>query len=155
MITAISGIRDLHPDSMSVVRKAVTALVLHVPESSPHHTLHFGGALGVDSVALQAAFDCHDDAPVPTLLYVFVPFTLARQPRAAREVIERCAAMVIALDLPGSASWAYLRRNDRMLAGADRLGAFTDGRLKGGTYYTMRKAHELGVPTERHLVQAR
>lgn len=132
MRVAVSGIRDLGPAWYAEVELAV------LEQAAVASELVFGGALGTDTVALAAC--CL--ATVPRR--VVVPFTVREQPAAAARVIQACATDVDELRLAHRPS-SYLRRNDRMLAGAQRLLAFTDGRTTGGTAYTIRKAHALGL----------
>lgn len=134
MITVISGIRELHPSSYADVELAV------LDETDIATTMRFGGALGVDTVALRAA------GPSEIRKSVFVPFRVRDQPEAAREAIENCANDIVELRFAKHSS-AYLRRNDAMLDGADRLLAFTDGRDTGGTAYTIREAKKRNIET--------
>lgn len=135
-VTVVSGIRDLAKSSHHVVELATLGAASQADE------LRIGGALGVDTVALEAACDTN------VRKAVYVPFTVAKQPKAARAAIERCADEIVALKLGSPRNkGAYLQRNYIMLAGAQRLVAFTDGRETGGTAATIRKAKELGVET--------
>lgn len=105
----------------------------------------------MDTVALRAACSVAVvDGFFRPRLRVFVPWTVERQPEEARAAIRRCADEVVELRL--TVSDAYLRRNDAMLDGATELLAFTDGRAKGGTAYTIRKAGKLGIPVTEVLV---
>ena len=134
MITVVTGIRDLSPESYPDVEMAVVEEVADASE------VRFGGAIGSDTVALAAACD----ADPFVMLRAFVPWTLADQPSRAREVLQLCARDIVELRLPRK-RWAPIRRNERMLAGADRVLAFTDGRTKGGTASTIRKARTAGL----------
>jgi adenine/guanine phosphoribosyltransferase-like PRPP-binding protein len=135
MIVAFSGIRDLLISSDADVE--LTAIEAAIDADQ----LRFGGALGSDTVALAAV--CGSEAE----LAVYVPFTVDKQPKEAREAIRSCADRVAELHLPWSRS-AYLQRNEMMLRGADKLIAFTDGRTDGGTAWTIRKAQEMGLEVE-------
>lgn len=75
-VTAVSGIRDIAPDSFADVE-----LVLAEEVARGVGELRFGGALGVDSIALAAACGATAERRV------FVPFTLRDQPVEAREVV--------------------------------------------------------------------
>ena len=113
---------------------------------APHATeIRFGGAIGVDTVALEAC--CYLRSKVWPELVVIVPYRVEDQPLAARKVIETCADEVIELDLPRIGRSA-LQRNDALLDGANRLIAFTDGRTKGGTWYTIERARDLEIEVE-------
>lgn len=143
-IVVISGIRDLAPQSHADVEIAVADAVVDADE------MRFGGALGVDTVALVAAREAAD---VETALRVFVPGLLAAQPRTAIQAIKACADEVVELGMRPTRD-SYLRRNDAMLKGASRLWAFTDGRTTGGTAYTIERALATGVKVETVQVAA-
>jgi predicted amidophosphoribosyltransferase len=142
---AITGIRDLARRSYPTVEIAILE-ALAVPGLT---TLYFGGALGVDSVALEAAGPYAHAVD----LVVVVPFTVDKQPREAQWVIETWADKIVELKQAFSKS-AYLRRNDEMVRRADRVLAFTDGHDSGGTAYTIRKAEALGKPIDIVLVES-
>ena len=106
--------------------------------------IRFGGALGIDTIALEIA--CSNDCGA--VLEVVVPFLLDNQPAKAIDAVHRCQSQIVVteLRLPPSKG-AYLRRNDYMLNGADLFVAFTDGRQSGGTWYTINRAEKLDIPT--------
>lgn len=132
MIVAISGIRNLVGESYITVEETVRK------EAAKVAAMRFGGAIGVDTVALAAVCE------LPLHKTVIVPYRLVDQPRAAATVVRRCADEILELHLPRSRE-AYLRRNDALLEGADRLLAFSDGRETGGTYYTIKAAKARGL----------
>lgn len=135
LITVVSGIRDIVDESTHDVELALCdELGMGCVE------LRFGGALGVDSLALGMAAHLG----VRHRRAVYVPFRVSDQPREARAIIKKYATKIYELAFEKS-PWAYLRRNDAMLKGAHRLLAFTDGRETGGTAYTLRMARELGL----------
>lgn len=135
MIVVFSGIRDVSVDSHADIEMAA------IEEAATASELRFGAAVGSDSIALRAVCDV-DDAEVRRV--VVVPFGLLQQPREAVEIVRRCADEVVELRLPRHRA-SYLRRNDVLLDGADRVVAFTDGRRTGGTAYTIRKARAQGL----------
>lgn len=146
MIVTYSGIRDLSSDSESVVYEQVLADIVVATE------MRFGGALGVDTFALEAAFMFNHD----TKLRVFVPRKVSDQPRVARDAIRRYADEVVELGQPLT-SFAYLERNATMLLGRDRVSfgavshrlvAFKDHRQEGGTAETIRLAETYGIPCQ-------
>lgn len=140
VITVVSGIRELDPGSIPDVELALAEEL-----AQPGLTeVRLGGALGVDTVALAAA--CF--GPPHVRVVVVVPFTLDKQPALARQQVQACRTVgVLELRLPAGKS-AYLRRNDKMLEGAQRLLAFTDGRTSGGTAYTIDRARRLGLEVD-------
>jgi hypothetical protein len=142
-VLAVSGIRNLSPASYQEVIAAVRRLAPGFEE------VRFGGALGSDTVALVAAGGL---VPKPHLV-VIVPCTASYQPAEARAAIRRYADEVRELGLP-QARESYLERNLALIEGATRLLAFSDGRTRGGTAYTMRHAGERGLPIELVLVGA-
>jgi len=136
-VTAITGIRDLSSSSEPDVWNAI-ADEIH----SGTTVLRFGGAVGADTVALVAA--CRFRRPW-TRLDVYVPARLDDQPAEAIRAIDACADDVIELDGEPDETASYMRRNDALVNGADRLLAFTDGRDEGGTAYTIDRADELDL----------
>lgn len=108
MIVVVSGIRDLASSSEGAVSDAVLEHAERATE------IRFGGALGVDTVALGAV------AEMPAVRkVVYVPFTIADQPASARRAFA-WADEIIQMRLPGTPSTnpgAYLARNRRMLLG--------------------------------------
>jgi uncharacterized phage-like protein YoqJ len=121
--------------------------------NSPPSVLRFGGAIGVDSIALQAARQLRRPRHRVNLV-VIVPGKLTEQPKCAYHVALRCADQIIELDFPRGVKWAYLRRNDKLLDGAQRLVAFTDGRATGGTAYTIKRAQKFGIDVELVTVRS-
>lgn len=150
MIIAITGIRDLHLDSHPAVASVIQAYVKAFPKAE----FRFGGALGVDTVALRAAHAVHlppeenfvrigSQAPVRRArCTVIVPFTVADQPYEAATAIRQCAKTVQELKLPRGKQ-AFLTRNGELIRDADLVLAFTDAKLEGGTHYTMTLARKL------------
>lgn len=150
MILGVTGIRNLcwdcYPDVELAMRDALAA---YEPTE-----IRFGGAIGSDTVALEAIGEAECD------LVAVVPFRLADQPRDAQRVMTEFADRIVELELPRAAA-SYLRRNDVLLLGggiveggrADRLLAFTDGRTTGGSAYTVKKARELDIPVDVVLVR--
>lgn len=110
--------------------------------------LRFGGALGSDTLALEAA--CEQDVR----RVVYVPFLLRDQPREAREVAADCADEIIELRLRKGQRGAYFQRNRALIDGADRVVGFWDGR-RGGTEYTLQTAQRLGTPISVVLVRGK
>jgi hypothetical protein len=134
-VTAITGIRDLSSASEPDVWNAI-ADEIH----SGVACMRFGGAEGTDTLALEAA--CHFRGQRRLSLDVYVPALLGDQSRKAVRVIRKCADEVYELDGEPDSKRSFLRRNDAMIEGADRLLAFTDGRDTGGTSYTIEQALE-------------
>jgi hypothetical protein len=139
MIIAVTGIRELNALSALDVQLAT------LDAASVSQEMRFGGADGSDTAALDAAcglIRCR----------VIVPARVADQPTHARSVIRDCADVVEELLHPTfPRAEAYYARNRRLVDGANRLLAFTDGQMRGGTYWTIRYAISRSVPVD--LVQ--
>ncbi len=146
-ILAITGHRAIARESEQAVRQAMAEALAGAPSE-----IRFGGALGVDTLALTAA---HELRQAGTRLVVYAPATIADLPRGAREVAERCADHVVELEGDPRNRLTYLQRNDAMLDGADQLVAFWNGTRSGGTWYTVRKARELGFEVKVVAVTVR
>lgn len=139
---AVSGTRRPHPeDEGEIVRRIVEAIDRWRPRE-----MLFGGAIGADTVALRAAHAVRVGRAWPRLVVV-VPGRAEEQPESAREATRRCADEVVELRLPLADKSSYLTRNAELLARADRLLAFWDGR-KGGTSWTINEARRRGLGIE-------
>jgi predicted Rossmann fold nucleotide-binding protein DprA/Smf involved in DNA uptake len=133
MIFAITGIRDLHLDSHQVVHCVLRAFV----SANPEATFLFGGARGVDTIALIAA----SNAGARTK--VIVPFTVAQQPKEAQDAIVAHAHDVMELKLnPKLGRKAFLYRNEALIHPANCVLGFTDGKFEGGTFHAMTLAKD-------------
>lgn len=139
MILVVSGHRDLHDTSVPIIERT---MAIEAPRAT---VVRFGGAIGVDTVALEVC--CYLRSEVWPDLLVIVPHRVEDQPLSARAVIETCADKVIELDLPREGRSA-LDRNDALLDSANRLVAFTDRRTTGGTWYTIERAKDSGIEVE-------
>jgi DNA polymerase III epsilon subunit-like protein len=103
------------------------ATVARVVAEYPACKWVFGGAIGVDTVALREARKAG-----LSWLEVIVPGTVAQQPPEARRAIEECADSVVemrARNLRDSA--AFMDRNKAMVHAASEVLAFTDGGPSG------------------------
>jgi predicted Rossmann fold nucleotide-binding protein DprA/Smf involved in DNA uptake len=141
MIIAVTGIRELDNASFLDVELAT------LDAASAADVMRFGGADGSDTVALKSAHG-------RTCCEVIVPALVINQPAEARTAIQTCADVVVELKhrlFPRPE--AYYARNRRLVDGADRLLAFTDGQMRGGTYWTIRYASTRNVPID--LVQVK
>jgi phosphoribosylpyrophosphate synthetase len=141
MIVAITGIRDLAPESESWVWATMEDLVTDPKVKE----IRFGGARGSDTIALNAAGNARTgDRPK---LVVMVPGKVEHQPPYARDVVRTWADEVKELGLNLKLPSSYIIRNRRLVDGADVLVAFWDGE-KGGTSYTIDYATQRGVPVD-------
>lgn len=138
MKIAISGKRDICENARGVIEKTLREILT---SRSDVEAIIFGGARGTDTFALECAYKIRGDLKVPELI-VIVPFKINKQPREAREAIERYADRVIELDQPFSKG-GYFKRNEEMVKMADLLIAFWD-RKDGGTWNTIKTARKSG-----------
>lgn len=159
----ITGPRDLITTPGSgggdvVVRREVAAMV-----AAPALGVVFGGARGVDTVALEAAGRARGRTKRPYLLVV-VPGRVDEQPYPSAVTIREWADEIIELRLPLARPVSFSTRNSRMLVEAARrspdgveplLAAFPPEhglQQGGGTYDTIRRAAGLGVEVVRFPV---
>ena len=135
MVVAVSGHRDVVGGAVEQLQCAVIAVI-----DSGAEELRLGGALGTDHIALLEA---HRHGGVR--IVVVVPATTKAIPAGTRDAVLECADEVVEMGLDPRAPWSYLRRNDRLLDGAEVLLALYDGRRTGGTAYTVREARKRGI----------
>lgn len=119
------------------------ATVARVVAEYPACKWVFGGAIGVDTVALRAAREAG-----LSWLTVIVPGRVDQQPAEAQAAIRDCADVVVGmrgdLNTRGAGS-AYRARNAAMVAEATEVLAFTDGG-PSGTRHCMETAREQARP---------
>lgn len=122
----------------------------------------FGGARGVDTVALRAAWLARggpDGMPL-TRFVVVVPGTVEQQPRGTQATTRECADEVIELRMPLHQPGSFHKRNERMLRLAEERSdglplrpicvGFTDDLdpRAGGTASCMSLARRLAIEVE-------
>lgn len=127
-----------HMTNRKIIAAAVRSCARALGE--PHGWV-FGGALGVDTIALEEV----TRAGVAAHTIVVLPNTLAHAPVASRAAIEACRPTIIELHMDPSNRASYLRRNDYMLDMSRHVLAFYDGDPRSGTGYTVRRAEQLGL----------
>lgn len=157
----ITGIRDV--DYM-VGKGIVISKLTEIVHGGPRGII-FGGARGVDSVALSAAKLARGSFDAPRLL-VIVPGRVTEQPRGSQRIISACADEVVELRRGLHHPSAFHLRNQTMLHTARERSVdapqqplcvgFTDDprREAGGTGSTMAYARVLGIEVE-HVVTPR
>ena len=155
MIVAITGHRKLSPSDAALVTARVEALIYEVRPA----VVIFGGAVGVDTVALAAArhHRSHRGGTVRahhSRLVVIVPDVVAAQPHDAREAIRLYADDVVEMRNPITGYdnfFAYHARNREMVDRATHVLAFWDGDVRTGTgsclAYAARMGREVWVET--------
>ncbi len=108
-----------------------------------------GFATGIDLVAAQAVQSLKVSFPEITLTAA-IPFKgqAERFNRYDRGIYDRLMASADAVIVLNESYYprCFLDRDDFMIDNASCLIAFHDGREKGGTYYTIKKATILGIP---------
>ncbi len=139
MKIAISGKRDISEEARWVIGKTLTEILT---SRNDVEAIIFGGARGTDTVALECAYKIKQELNMTFELVVVVPFKVDKQPREAREAIERYADRVIELNLPLSKG-GYFKRNEEIVKMADLIIAFWD-RKDGGTWHTIKTARKFG-----------
>ena len=148
MIVAITGHRHLLPADAALVTARVEALIYDVRPA----VVIFGGAVGVDTVALAAAqhHRSHHGGTVRahrSRLVVIVPDTVRAQPHDAREAIRLYADEVVEMRNPVKRAdgWAaYHARNHEMVLRADMVLGFWDGDTSSGTGSCLAYATRMG-----------
>lgn len=143
----VTGARDISPADVLSVQMVVA-------QAARDGALGFvfGGARGVDTVALHAAH--HAGA---RRLVVIVPGTVQQQPLEAQKAIQALASEVIAMGLPLDRPRSFQQRNEHMLT----TGMLRDPNesplvlafplaqtLKGGTRNCMLAARSRGLEVE-------
>ena len=155
----ITGIRDLdYPIARGIVVHKMTEVVQGRPLG-----IVFGGARGVDTLALRAAWLARGGADAMMItpkLVAVVPDSVDRQPRTAAHTIRDCADEVIELHLPIYRAGSFHKRNEHMLLLARERSdglpqaplciGFTDNvdPRSGGTASTMSLARRLVIEVE-------
>ena len=146
MIVAITGHRALTPADEALVTARVEALIYVVRPS----VVIFGGAVGVDTVALWATMRPRTRGTVRlhrTRLVVIVPDTVRVQPHAAREAIRLYADEVVEMRnaITRADGWAaYHARNREMVDRADAVLGFWTGDHASGTGACLAYARRMG-----------
>ncbi len=150
MIVAITGGRNISVADAGHVELIVEQLVYEV---QPREVI-FGGARGVDTVALAAAqhHRSHRGGTVRahhSRLVVIVPDVVAAQPHEAREAIRLYADEVVELRqrITRDDGWAaYHARNRTMVDRATHVLGFWNGDPRSGTGACLAYAARIGRP---------
>lgn len=120
-VVMVTGHRHITSADVATVEREVAAEV-----AAGARRWVFGGAIGVDTVALLAAWGPSQHCTV------IVPGTVAQQPAEARKVIEARADSVVEMCAANlSSSAPYMLRNAAMVHASSRVLAFTDGGPSG------------------------
>jgi hypothetical protein len=150
MIVAITGSRSVTAADAAHVERIVEALVYEVRPAE----IIFGGATGVDTIALASAqhHRSHHGGTVRahrSRLVVIVPDVVAVQPHEAREAIRLYADEVVELRqrITRDDGWAaYHARNHAMCDRATHVLGFWNGDPRSGTGACLAYAARIGRP---------
>jgi hypothetical protein len=152
-----SGARDIAHGAERLVQERTAEIVRALPEGCI-----FGGARGVDNIALLAAREARTWRTTNPWLLVIVPGTVDEQPREVRASIRAAADEIIEMGLPLRLAKSYHQRNGRMLLEASRrtehgdpepmLVAFPGLGQTGGTTNTLSQAMAFGFDVETTTV---
>jgi len=141
---AVTGNRGTTVRDRAVIRATMRALVADAEVAE----IWFGGALGADTTALEAALEFRRGAR-PRLIVV-LPDTLAAQPRETRDASERADERIeLGHPIRAEDRWrAYHERNRYLVEHATQLIAFWNGEPRSGTSATIGLARKRGMPVE-------
>lgn len=136
-VISIAGSRKFDVRELHLIHAAIAEIM-----SNPFvREIRFGGALGVDTLALREAIR-YTRRP---RLVVVVPGKLWEQPGYAAGMA-RAADEVIELGLPSSVRDRYRKRNQHLVDACSMLWAFWNGDERSGTAMTMRMAAKKRIP---------
>lgn len=136
-VVSITGSREFDIRESRLIHAAIAEIV-----SNPFvREIRFGGALGVDTLALREAIR-YTRRP---RLVVVVPGMIWQQPGYAAGMA-RAADEIVELGLPYSDSNRYRKHNQHLVDAADMLWVFWNGDECSGPAMTMRMAKKKGIP---------
>lgn len=145
---AFSGHRYIDASQREAIKKRLTKAVLDAYENGIRNFIS-GFAVGYDILAAEMVVSLKSRLPDITLIAA-IPFN----EQASRfndynklryDKLLKAADEVIVLS-QGYFPMCFLERDEFMVNNASLLIAFYDGRERGGTFYTIKRAKERGVP---------
>lgn len=145
---AFTGHRFYNFSQQKVIRERLTKAIL---EAYEHGISNFisGFAIGIDLMAAQIVQSLRPSCPGMTLTAA-IPFRgqADRFKPGDRIVYDELIASADEVIILSEYYYTrcFLDRDEFMVENASLLIAFYDGREKGGTYYTFKKANCLGIP---------
>ncbi|MCW4093279.1 DUF1273 domain-containing protein [Prevotella copri] len=145
---AFTGHRFYNFSQQEVIRERLTKAIL---EAYEHGISNFisGFAIGIDLMAAQIVQSLKPSCPGMTLTAA-IPFRGQADRFKPSDRVVYDGLMASADEVIVLSEYYYTRcfldRDEFMVENASLLIAFYDGREKGGTYYTFKKANSLGIP---------
>ena len=143
-----TGHRFYNFSQQEVIRERLTKAIL---EAYEHGISNFisGFAIGIDLMAAQIVQSLKPSCPGMTLTAA-IPFRGQADRFKPSDRVVYDGLMASADEVIVLSEYYYTRcfldRDEFMVENASLLIAFYDGREKGGTYYTFKKANSLGIP---------
>ena len=145
---AFTGHRNIESEKRPMLKTSVENTIIDLYESGYRNFLN-GMAMGFDLLAASVVITMKRRFPDIKLIAV-VPyrnqndkFGIYEQKRY-QYVLQNADEVVVLRET--YCNGCLLRRNDYMLAHSSGLIAYYDGKPKGGTFYTIRKASESSIP---------
>ena len=145
---AFTGHRFYNFSQKELIKERLTKAIL---EAYKHGISNFisGFAIGIDLMAAQIVQSLKSSCPGMTLTAA-IPFRGQADRFSANDkmVYENLIASADEVLILSERYYTrcFLDRDEFMVENASHLIAFYDGREKGGTYYTFKKANHLGIP---------
>lgn len=145
---AFTGHRSIDANKRPYLRVAVDNILIELYQSGYRNFIN-GMAMGFDLLAASAVISLKKRFSDIKLIAV-VPYRnqsekFSEQEQKRYQYVLQNADEVIVLREKYT-NGCLLRRNDYMLAHSSGLVAYYNGKQKGGTFYTIRKANESGMP---------
>ena len=138
----VTGHRDLPPGRYLEIRRALREEVLRAVEDG--YTRFISGfASGIDLLFAEIVDELARENPAIEL-HAAIPYRgrLKSRDPLFRRLIERCREVRVYCETYSAD--CYFIRHRSMVEQSQRVIAVFDGRAKGGTAYTLRRAYELG-----------
>jgi uncharacterized phage-like protein YoqJ len=145
---AFTGHRSIYENKRQELRISVDNTIIDLYESGYRNFIN-GMAMGFDLLAASAVIAMRKRFSDIKLIAV-VPYRNQSERFSEYEqkryqyVLQNADEVIVLRE--NFCNGCLLRRNDYMLAHSSGLVAYYNGKQKGGTFYTIRKANESGMP---------
>lgn len=148
MKIAITANRKLDPDDNTTIFNKMAELVTNENVEA----IYFGGAIGGDHVALEAALSIQ--AINKPKLIVVVPCVLANQPKVTHENIKKADELIeLKNPITQDDNWkSFHQRNEYMVDHAEKTICFFNGLRRGGSYSCAQYAEKQGKVVEYIII---